>query len=44
MLNKWIDDLTINHNLVPLPEQKQMWALDVEEMESFSEINLKDVF
>jgi hypothetical protein len=38
-----IDGLKINHNLAPLPEQEQMWALDVEEMEFSSKIDLKDV-
>jgi hypothetical protein len=40
---EWIDDLTINHSPVPLPEQERMWALDAKEMESFSKIDLKDV-
>jgi hypothetical protein len=38
-----MDSLTTNHSLAPLPEQKQMQALDVEEMESSSNIKLKDV-
>ncbi len=37
------DGLTINHNPTPLPKQKQMWVLDVKEMESSSKIDLKDV-
>jgi len=43
MRYKQIDGLTTNHSLAPLPEQEQMWALDVEEMESSSKINLRDV-
>jgi hypothetical protein len=43
MQNEQIDGLTINHNLAPLPKQEQMRALDVEEMESSSKINLRDV-
>ncbi len=41
--NEWINGLTINHSPTPLPKQEQMQALDVEEMESSSKINLKDV-
>ncbi len=41
MRNEWIDDLATNHNPTPLPEQKQMWALDVEEMESSFKIDLE---
>jgi hypothetical protein len=41
MRNKQIDGLTTNHSPGPLPEQKQMWALDVEEMESSSKIDLR---
>jgi hypothetical protein len=33
MQNKWIDGLTTNHSLAPLPKQKRMRALNVEEME-----------
>jgi hypothetical protein len=33
MQNKQIDGLITNHSLVPLFEQKQMWALDAKEME-----------
>jgi hypothetical protein len=36
MRNEQIDDLTINHSLAPLLKQKQMQALDGEEMESSS--------
>jgi len=43
MWNELIDGLTISHSLAPLPEQKQMQALEVEEMESSSKIDLKDV-
>jgi hypothetical protein len=43
MRNEQIDDLTINHSLTPLFEQKQMRALEVEEMELSSKIDLKDV-
>jgi hypothetical protein len=42
MWNEQIDGLTINHSLDPLPEQKQIQALDVKEMESSSKINLKN--
>jgi hypothetical protein len=43
MKNERIDDLTINHSPIPLPKQEQMQVLNVEEMESFSNIDLKDV-
>ncbi len=43
MWNKQIDGLTINHSPTPLPKQKQMWVLDVEEMESSFKIDLKEV-
>jgi hypothetical protein len=43
MQNKWIDGLISNHSPTPLFEQKQMQALNVEEMESYSKINLRDV-
>jgi len=43
MQNEQINGLTINHNPAPLPEQEQMRALNIEEMESCSNINLKDV-
>jgi hypothetical protein len=43
MQNEQIDDLAINHSLAPLPKQKQIQVLDVEEMESSSKIDLKDV-
>jgi hypothetical protein len=43
MQNKEIDGLAINYNPAPLPKQKRMPALDVEEIESSSKINLKDV-
>jgi hypothetical protein len=38
-----MDDLAINHSLAPLLEKKQIQALDVEETESSSKINLRDV-
>jgi hypothetical protein len=38
-----INGLTTNQNLAPLLEKKQMRALDVEEMESYSKIDLRDV-
>jgi hypothetical protein len=43
MKNEWINGLATNHNLTPLPEQEQMWALNAKEMESSSKINLRDV-
>jgi hypothetical protein len=43
MRNKQIDGLTTNHSPTPLPEQEQMRALDVKEMESSSKIDLRDV-
>jgi hypothetical protein len=43
MRNEWIDDLSINHFLVPLPKQEQMSILNVEEMESSSKIDLNHV-
>jgi hypothetical protein len=43
MWNKCINGLTTNHSLAPLLEQKQMWALDAEEMDSSSKIDLRDV-
>ncbi len=43
MRNEQIDGLTTNCSLAPLPEQEQMRALDVEEMESYSKIDLRDV-
>ncbi len=43
MQNKLIDGLTINHKPAPLLEQEWMQALDVEEMESSSKIDLRDV-
>jgi hypothetical protein len=43
MQNEQIDGLTINHSPAPLPKQKQMRALNSEEMESCSNIDLKDV-
>jgi hypothetical protein len=44
MQNEQIDGLTTNHTPNPLPKQKWMRALDVEEMESSSKINdLRDV-
>jgi len=41
--NERINGLTINHSLALLAKQKQTHALDVEEMESFKKVNLKDV-
>jgi hypothetical protein len=41
--DEWINGLTFNHNIAPLLEQEQMWALKVMEMESSLKINLKDV-
>jgi hypothetical protein len=43
MWNEWTNGLTTNHSHVPLSEQEWMWALDAEEMESSSKINLRDV-
>jgi hypothetical protein len=43
MQNKWIDGLATDHSLVPLFEHERMGALDVEEMESSSKIDLRDV-
>ncbi len=43
MRNEWIDDLITNHSPTPLLKQKQIRDLDVEEMESFSKIDLRDV-
>jgi hypothetical protein len=44
MRNEHINGLAINHNPAgPLPEQKQMQALQTMEMESSSKIGLKDV-
>jgi cytochrome oxidase assembly protein ShyY1 len=43
MQNEWINALTTNHSRAPLLEQKQMQVLDVEEMESSSNLNPKDV-
>jgi hypothetical protein len=43
MQNKQIDDLTTNHSLAPLLEQKWMQVLDVKGMESSSKIDLKGV-
>jgi hypothetical protein len=43
MQNKRIDGVTTNHSHAPLLEQEQMRALDVEEMESFSKVDLRDV-
>jgi hypothetical protein len=42
MWNEQINGLTINHSLAPLPEQEQIWALDVKKMKSSSKIILKD--
>jgi hypothetical protein len=42
MQNKGIDGLTINHSPVPLPKQERMGALDAEEMEPSSNIDLRD--
>jgi hypothetical protein len=43
MRNKHIDGLIINHNLMPLLDQKRMQTLKAKEMKSSSKINLKDV-
>jgi len=43
MWNEQIGGLIINHRATPLPKQKQMWALNVEEMDISSKIDLKDV-
>jgi hypothetical protein len=43
MQNEQIDGLTINHSLAPLLKQEQMQALNVEELESSSKIDLRDV-
>jgi hypothetical protein len=43
MQNEWINGLTINHSLAPLPKQERMRALDAEEMKSSSKIDLKNV-
>jgi hypothetical protein len=43
MQNKWIDGLITNHSPAPLRKQEQIQVLDVEEMESSSKIDLKDV-
>jgi hypothetical protein len=43
MWNKRIDGLTSNHSFAPLLEQEWMRVLDVEKMESPSNINLKHV-
>jgi hypothetical protein len=44
MRNKQIDGLIINHNLMPLLDQKWMQTLEAKEMKSSSTIDLKDVF
>jgi hypothetical protein len=43
MRNEQIDGLTINHSLAPLLEEERMRTLDVEEMESSSKVDLRDV-
>jgi len=43
MENEHIDGLATNHSLTPLPKQEQMRALNVNVMESFFKIELKDV-
>ncbi len=43
MQNERIDGLATNHSPAPLSKQEWMWAMDVEEMESSSKIDLKDV-
>jgi hypothetical protein len=43
MWNEQIDGLIIDHNLMPLLNQKRMQALEAKEMESSSKIDLKDV-
>jgi hypothetical protein len=42
-VNEQINGLVANYNLAPLPEWEWMWTLNVEKMESFSKIDLKDV-
>jgi hypothetical protein len=43
MQNEWKDGLITNHSPTPLPKQERMWALNAEEMESSSKIDLRDV-
>jgi hypothetical protein len=43
MWNKQIDGLMINHNLMPLFEQKWMQTLEAKKMKSSSTIDLNDV-
>jgi hypothetical protein len=43
MQNEQIDGLATNHSLALLLKQERMWVLDVEEMESSSKINLRNV-
>jgi hypothetical protein len=43
MQNKWIDGLTTNHSFVFLLKDERMQVLDVEEMESSSKMDLRDV-
>jgi hypothetical protein len=43
MWNKQIDGLITNHNAAPLPGQEWKQVLDVKEMESSSNMYLKDV-
>jgi hypothetical protein len=43
MQNEQINDLATNHSPFPLPEQEQMWGLNVKEMESSSKIDLRDM-
>jgi hypothetical protein len=43
MQNEQIDGLITNHSPAPLLKQKRMWPMDVEEIESSSKINLRDV-
>jgi hypothetical protein len=43
MQNEQIDGLTTNNNLAPLLKQEWMWTMNVEKIQSFSKIDLKDV-
>jgi hypothetical protein len=42
-VDEQIDGLAINHSLALSIEQKQMWVVEVEEMELSSKMDLKDV-
>jgi hypothetical protein len=43
VMRKHINGLVTNHSLAPLLKQEWMWVLNVEEIESSSKIDLKDV-